>query len=77
MKQIPLTQGKYALVDDSDFEWLNQWKWNYNNGYARRIKEINKTREIIYMHRFILKINKEKVCDHINGNGLDNRRNGM
>jgi len=27
MKRIPLTQGKFALVDDADFGWLNQWQW--------------------------------------------------
>lgn len=27
MRKIPLTQGKFALVDDADFDWLNQWKW--------------------------------------------------
>lgn len=36
-KKIKLTQNKYAIVDDSDFEWLNQWKWHYSNkGYAKR-----------------------------------------
>ena len=42
MKKIPLTQGKYALVDNSDFDYFSQWKWYYNDGYAT----IKKTRGI-------------------------------
>lgn len=35
MKQILLTKGKFAIVDDKDFEWLNQWKWQFDiTGYA-------------------------------------------
>ncbi len=39
-KLIPLTQGKFAKVDAKDFEYLNQWKWNYSNGYAIRKETI-------------------------------------
>ncbi len=39
-KLIPLTQGKVTIVDDADFDWLNQWKWyafkNRNTWYAGR-----------------------------------------
>lgn len=37
MKSITLSRGLSALVDDGDYEWLNQWKWSYGaNGYAIR-----------------------------------------
>lgn len=82
MKKIPLTHGKFALVNDEDYEWLNQWKWSYHqnpsgNKYARRREQINKQKRHIWMHREILKTPKELFTDHINGNGLDNRRSNI
>lgn len=79
MKQISLSQGKFALVDDSDYKWLNQWKWSLlrrrhqHKYYAVRGDKNNK---IIYMHREILglKRGREVQADHINNNGIDNRR---
>lgn len=82
MKRIPLTQGKFALVDDADYERLNQWKWYAVRGcktfYAARQIRINKGRggqRLIFMHRIILGLSKNDTqqTDHINGNGLDNR----
>ena len=78
MKKISLTQGKFTLVDDEDFEWLNKWKWHTivtqdGNWYAKNTQSI-------YMHRLILNIqNKPKnvYADHKNGNGLDNRRENL
>jgi hypothetical protein len=80
MKQIPLSQqgkhkGKFiALVDDGDFEWLNQWRWSFiGNGYAyRKVNQKN-----IRMHKVIMECPKNLFIDHINGNRLDNRRENL
>ena len=75
MKKIKLTQGKYAIVDDEDFAYLNQWKWYFNNkGYAVKNNWENKKWKTIYMHRLIMNTLKKMETDHINGNKLDNRR---
>lgn len=80
-KQIPLTQGKFALVDDDDFEYLNQWKWNATQSgstfYARRQEGIIPFKKTIPMHRQIMNTPAGMEVDHINGNGLDNRRENL
>jgi len=74
MKKIPLTQGKYAIVDDDMFDYLNQWKWHLSRfGYAVR----KPGPEQIYMHRAILKSEKGTSTDHINHDKLDNRRENL
>ena len=79
MKKIKLTKRKYALVDDENYEWLNQWKWHYDQGYARRQFRIDGKVRMIKMHRLILGIvdDKKKLTDHINMNGLDNRKKNL
>jgi hypothetical protein len=85
VKKIKLTQGKYALVDNEDFEWLNQWKWcahkNHNRWYVERggWKKKEKKTIAILMHREILKLkpNDTREGDHKNGNGLDNQRHNL
>lgn len=80
-REIQLTQGQVAIVDDEDFEYLNQWKWCHtksrgsNTGYAMRAQIYSDgTREGFRMHRVVLNTPEGKSTDHINGNGLDNRR---
>jgi len=73
VKKIKLTQGKYALVDDEDYEWLTEHKWYYHCGYARRMATGGK-RKIIHMHREILKTPKDFECDHIDRNRLNNQK---
>lgn len=76
MKQIKLTQNRFALVDDSDFEWLNQFKWSVNsNKYVWRYTgRINRKTKGITMHKLIMKTPKGLQIDHINGDRFDNRR---
>ena len=73
MKEIELTKGKVASVDDEDFDSLSIHKWYYHSeGYAaRREKGTNK---MIFMHRQILGTPKGFDTDHINCDGLDNRK---
>lgn len=80
MKRIKLTQGKFTLVDNGDFEWLNQWKWYLNSkGYAMRGKRISGKQIMILMHRLINNTPEglKFETDHINRDKLDNRRENL
>ncbi len=81
MKLIPLTQNKFTTVDDEDYGWLSQWKWyadrHLNTYYARRGQRKDSKTYIIRMHRLILNAQKGQQIDHINRNGLDNRRSNL
>lgn len=83
MKRIALSQGKFALVDDEDYQDLSQEKWyalrDSNTFYAARGIRIDKKKSIEQMHRRILGLKRGdgKHTDHINGDGLDNRRNNL
>ena len=83
-KIIKLNSKKYpgyeCIVDDEDYEILNQYKWhplvspkNHNNIYAMR--RIDKKHFL--MHRFILKFHEydieNKILDHKDQNGLNNQ----
>lgn len=77
-KSIPLTQGKFAIVDDGDYEWLSQWKWFYNNGYAgRRTSKFIGKQKTIKMHSAVMNTPDGMSTDHANGNTLDNRRSNL
>jgi hypothetical protein len=81
MKKIKLTQGKFALVDNNDYEYLNQFKWSLSSSgtkmYAARNAYNGKNR-VITMHRFLLgEATKGMTVDHIDGNGLNNQRGNL
>lgn len=71
MKTIKLTQNKVALINDEDFIKVSQIKWYYDHGYAAHKDRKGK----LYLHRFLLP--NAKTIDHINHNGLDNRRSNL
>lgn len=85
MKQIPLTQGQYTLVDDTDYDWLNQWKWcviKDRSGafYVVRNLTIEKGKKrLIRMSRQILGLTygDKRQADHKDHNTLDNQRSNL
>ena len=82
MKEIKLTQGYVALVDDADYEWLNQWKWfaaeARNTFYANRNERVNGKQRTVRMHRIVIGLTDPKhICDHGDGNGLNNQRSNL
>lgn len=83
MKKIPLTQGKFALVDDADFDWLSQWGWhattkkNSHIFYASRIERRSGKQGTVLMHREILTLTGAPEVDHRDGDGLNNRRKNL
>ena len=74
MKRIKLSQGKFALIDDEDFERVSKHKWSVyrknDRWYAMTV--INK--KTVLMHRFILNPKSGQSVDHRNHNGIDNRK---
>jgi len=78
-----LTRGKYAIVDPEDFKHLNKYRWQAvkcrNTFYAARFgrRSVDGRRKCYQMHREIMELGAGKLCDHINGDGLDNRKENL
>lgn len=82
MKTIRLTRNKFALVDDQDFNWLNEFNWYAHKGKSPGLwyvsRGVNKPkRTTISMHRLILDVPQGVDIDHIDRNGLNNQRNNL
>lgn len=83
MKEIPLTKGQVALVDDEDYEALAKRRWHAcwmessQTFYAHHSKLVKDGGGTLSMHRAIVGAQAGQDVDHINGNGLDNRRENL
>lgn len=78
MREIPITRDRIAIVDDEDYERIASHSWALNpqgTGYA--VRKGSKRRgepRTVQMHREVLGVEQGTIIDHINGNGLDNRK---
>lgn len=85
MKLIPLNKGKFAIVDDEDFDHLNQFKWfawkrqGQDLWYAVRSTPRSKWETSVdrKMDRHIIQIPEGFLVDHKNGNGLDYQKENL
>lgn len=84
MKQIPLTKGKFALVDDEDYERvMGMGKWQLGSGgYAQKTiyfgsKNGRQVKKTLFMHRFIMNATDSEHVDHKKGNVRDNRKSNL
>ena len=74
MREIPLTKGYVALVDDEDYERVSAFKWTAKVLPAAVYAYRNPHNETMYLHRLILDAPSGMTVDHINHDTLDNRR---
>ena len=82
MKKIKLSKGKFALIDDEDFERASKIIWHLQKTrwfeYAANSITVSPNKQSkLYLHRFILNAPKGMVVDHIDGNGLNNQKSNL
>jgi len=78
-KAISLSRGVRAIIDDDDFELVSLYRWYASNPRRKRghyvMCSING--KTVYLHRFLMGATSGQVVDHVNGDGLDNRRSNL
>lgn len=80
---IPLTQGKFALIDEEDAPLISRFKWcarraiGRDTYYAVRSTYSGNTHKTVLMHRVILDAPDGTEGDHIDGDGLNNTRTNL
>lgn len=81
MKEIKLSNGMVAIVDNKDYEKVRDFHWYAHRGYTTHYAYCDKmedgVKKKIIMHRLLTGVQRGLVVDHINRNGLDNRRGNL
>jgi hypothetical protein len=77
MKKIKLSQGKVALVDDEDFELVSKYKWNLTINGKAKYGQTKINGKNVRIHRLVMNAKAGQIVDHVNGNGLDNRKSNL
>lgn len=78
MKWVSLTQGKFAIVDDEDFDVVSRYKWHASPSRSRFYAVSYNGGDYVKMHHIIMGLPlKGYVVDHINGNSLLNTRSNL
>jgi len=78
---VPLSHGNFSIVDTDDYDHLSKYKWytsqDGNHFYAYAYISIGNKKKKIFIHRYIMNAPKGLVVDHIDGNGLNNRKSNL
>ncbi len=86
MKQILVRSKRhgdlFTMVDDEDYDWLNQYNWNYSfrsrgSMYVKTCITYQKIYVNLIMHRMILGYPENKIIDHKDGNTFNNQRSNL
>lgn len=79
--RIPLTRGMEAVIDAEDLHLVSGFSWHFvpapRTGYARGSRSLDGVREWVPMHRIIISAPDGVEVDHIDGDGLNNRRSNL
>ena len=75
---VEIEQGFSALIDRADSDLVAPYPWRLMRGHTGKFYAYAQTKSgPVYMHRLIAKTPPGHETDHINGDGLDNRRSNL
>ena len=77
MINIPLTHGRFALIDDEDYKKASKWRWRVIQNRYVEGRRLTNQKENIRLHRLILDAPKDMDVDHIDYDGFNNQKSNL